>query len=128
MTTVPDSHTPTAANTWRKPPPWPIDIYNGIVRGDFTKRRGISGYVAQAVCGFIPVIWTLCAARDLIADYGQRDRVGTVLNALSLIPFLGGFPKTGAIIRSIRDIGQMTQASQGIYGEMRVRHTNRTDR
>lgn len=96
--------------------PWlPYDVVRGAVLGDFA-RLGMAGYVTQAACGFIPVVGTLCAARDLTADVRQRNTFGATLNALSLIPFLGGFPKTARVVRSIRDSGNAVQFSTNMYG------------
>jgi hypothetical protein len=82
------------------------DIYAGAVRGDFAFRLGFWGRVAQIICGFVPGVGTVCAARDFIADRRMGDNVGAILNALALIPFLGGFPKTAAVIRGVHHVGQ----------------------
>lgn len=102
--------TTTATVSTREPyRPWmPADIVRGAILGDYA-RLGMAGYVTQAAVGFIPVIGSLCAARDLTADLRQRDRIGATLNGLALIPGLGGFPKTARVVRSIRDTGNAAQ-------------------
>lgn len=82
------------------------DVYAGAVRGDFALQLGFWGRVSQIICGFIPGVGTVCAARDFIADRRMGDNFGAILNALALIPFLGGFPKTAAVIRGVRHVGQ----------------------
>lgn len=88
------------------------DVFNGAVRGDYTPYLGIAGHVTQAVFGFIPIIGTICALRDFFADRRKKDNFGAFLNFLALIPFLGGFPKTALVIRSIRHVGGAVQTSQ----------------
>jgi hypothetical protein len=83
------------------------DIYAGAVRGDFAPTLGVAGIVTQIIVGFLPGIGTICAARDFIADRRNHDRLGTLLNALALIPFLGGFPKTAAVLHSVHHIGRV---------------------
>ncbi len=92
------------------PPPRPSflgDIYAGAVRGDFAPTLGVPGILTQIIVGFIPVVGTVCAARDFIADRRNHDRLGALLNALALIPFLGGFPKTAAVLHSVHHIGRV---------------------
>lgn len=95
--------------------PWlPADVFRGAFLGDYA-RLGTAGYVTQAAVGFVPFVGTLCAVRDLTADLRQRDRIGASLNVLSLIPFLGGFPKTARVIRSVRDTGNAVQFGNHLY-------------
>jgi hypothetical protein len=96
---------PAQAERPRRPHPV-VDVLNGALRGDYTPHLGIPGLLTQAVLGYVPVIGTCCAARDYLADRRHGDTVGAVLNALSLIPFLGGFPKTAHVVRSVRTLGQ----------------------
>ena len=102
----------------RRKIPLIVDVFNGAIRGDFTREMGIAGYLTQAVLSFTPVIGTLCALRDLVADLGKHDMVGAVVNTLSLIPFLGGFPKTARIIRAIRDLGQGAELIGNVGGRL----------
>lgn len=91
----------------RRPPPWPVDLVNGVVRGEYTPRLGITGRIAQGTLGFVPGIGQICAVRDFFACSGKHDRVGMALNALALIPGLGGFPKTAEVIRAAREVGHV---------------------
>ncbi len=95
------------------PPPPPnffVDVYAGAVHGDFAPRLGFAGALTQIIMGFVPVIGTVCAGRDFIADRRKGDRLGAFLNLLALIPFLGGFPKTAAVIHSVRHMGKVWHA------------------
>ena len=91
--------------------PFLRDVYNGAVRGDFAVEIGVVGALTQAALGFVPVVGTLCALRDVLADLRYRDRLGCLLNALALVPFLGGFPKTAEVIRVIHHAGQVVHVS-----------------
>jgi hypothetical protein len=82
------------------------DIYAGAVRGDYADNLRAPGITVQLICGFLPGIGTLCALRDFFADRRRGDRLGMALNALGLVPFLGGFPKTAAVIHSIHHVGR----------------------
>ena len=92
----------------------PADVFRGAVLGDFA-RLGMAGYVTQAAFGFIPAVGSVCALRDLTADLRRRDRIGATLNGLSLIPFLGGFPKIARVVRSVRDTGNAVQLTSHLY-------------
>lgn len=95
--------------------PWPpADVLRGAVLGDYA-RLGMAGYVTQAAFGFIPAVGTVCALRDLTADLRRRDRFGATLNGLSLIPFLGGFPKVARVVRSVRNTGNAVQLTGHLY-------------
>jgi hypothetical protein len=83
------------------------NIYLGIVRGDFAPEMNFSGRFVQAICGFIPVVGTICAIRDFEADRRMHDRLGMLLNGLTaILPGLGGFPKTVEVLHSMRYIGE----------------------
>jgi hypothetical protein len=97
-----------------------IDVVNCAVRGDYTPHLGVPGLLTQAVLGYVPVIGTCCAARDYLADRRHGDNLGAVLNALSLIPFLGGFPKTAHVVRSVRSIGQTGYTAYQLRRAMRA--------
>ncbi len=88
------------------------DVYAGAVRGDYAEYLGLAGRATQIVCSFIPVVGTICALRDFLADRHNGDRMGAFLNLLGLIPFLGGFPKTAAVIRGVRHVGKVAHATQ----------------
>ncbi len=81
------------------------NVYLGIVRGDYAPEMNFSGRLTQAICGFIPGFNILFAFRDFLADRKIHDRLGMALNALALIPGLGGFPKTAAVIHSVHYLG-----------------------
>lgn len=70
-----------------------LDVYRGVVWGDFDRDLGTGGAIAQATVGFIPVAGTIAALRDLIACTEQRDGLGMVLNFFAVFPVLGGFAK-----------------------------------
>jgi hypothetical protein len=97
------------------------NVYLGMVRGDYAPDMGLIGRAVQMVMGFIPVIGTICAFRDFMADRRLGDRLGMLLNFLALIPFLGGFPKTAAVIHSVRHLGSIYHAAH------RLQHRNTTE-
>lgn len=90
------------------------DVFNGAVLGDYANNLGLSGHVIMAVLGFVPVIGTFCAIRDFFADRRKKDGWGMFLNLLALIPFLGGFPKTAAVLHTVRHAGRVMQATGSI--------------
>jgi hypothetical protein len=106
----------TAVTTRTHPQPavWPIDILKGMLIGDYADNLGTAGYLTQGILGFVPIIGTCCAARDLLANMGKGDRGGVILNAIALFPVLGGITKLARALRSIAARGIM-EASQ-IYG------------
>ena len=106
-------------------PVWPLDIINGIVLGDYTRRLGVPGRITQAVLGFVPVVGSLCAIRDLFACRGKKDSVGVALNALAIFPFLGGFPKTAAAVHGLSAVGQVIMAGKGTLDEFAVQRVER---
>lgn len=85
--------------------PFFADVYNGAVYGDFADELGLVGYTTQAALAFVPVVGTVCAFRDFRACRQKKDRIGMTLNGLALIPFLGLFPKTAAVLRAGADAG-----------------------
>ncbi|HEX9068703.1 MAG TPA: hypothetical protein VF807_08030 [Ktedonobacterales bacterium] len=70
------------------------DIWYGAVLGDFDRTKRIPGALTQIIFGYLPVVGSICAARDALACLQQRDGVGVLLNALSFIPVVGGVAKT----------------------------------
>lgn len=82
------------------------DVWRGAVLGDFAPRLGLAGAVTQAALGYIPLVGEVCAVRDGIADWRQRDRLGVVLNVLALVPVFGGFAKTVDVLHSTHRIGR----------------------
>ncbi|HEY7782474.1 MAG TPA: hypothetical protein VIC85_19940 [Ktedonobacterales bacterium] len=78
-----------------------VDVWRGAVIGDFATKVGFFGALTQALLGFVPVIGTLCAVRDLIADMRMGDRLGMLLNALAIFPVFGGVPKTIEVIHHL---------------------------
>jgi hypothetical protein len=97
----------------RRIPLW-RDVYRGAIRGDWANEKGIAGHLTQAAMGFIPVIQTICAYRDFRACRYKKDRIGMVLNGIALIPFLGLFPKTAAVLRSAKDIGDTSMLAKNV--------------
>lgn len=95
-----------------RPDVWPIDILKGMLIGDFADNLGAAGYLTQGILGFVPIVGTCCAARDLLANIGKGDREGVILNAIALLPVLGGISKLARALRSIavrriREAGQV---------------------
>lgn len=99
---------------WPRPAVWPVDMLKGAVIGDYAERLGVAGYLTQGVLGFVPVVGTCCAARDLLANIGKGDRGGVILNAISLLPVLGGVTKTARAIRSIKNASQVYGATSNL--------------
>jgi hypothetical protein len=108
------------ARTLRQPRVMPVrrriplgrDIFNGAVRGDYAPRLGVPGTATQIALAFVPGIGTLCALRDALANWGKRDGVGVALNLLALVPLLGGFPKTAAVLRAVQHVGRAVHITQ----------------
>jgi hypothetical protein len=78
-----------------------LDLFRGVVWGDFDRDLGTGGAIAQSTVGFIPVAGTVAALRDLIACIGQRDLLGMVLNFLAVFPVLGGFAKIADALHTV---------------------------
>lgn len=93
-----------------------VDVYNGAVHGDFAPELGFAGITTQVICGFIPVIGTLCALRDFNACRRYHDGLGMVLNGFSLIPFFGGLPKLAEVARGARHY------AEGLHAVHSVQH------
>lgn len=81
------------------------DVAAGALYGDFAHDLRIPGALTQIVLSFIPLIGTICALRDLVADMRHRDRVGIILNFFALAPVLGGFSKTLEVLRAFAHVG-----------------------
>jgi hypothetical protein len=64
--------------------------------------------------GFVPLIGTCCAARDLLANWAKRDGKGVLLNAISLFPVLGGVTKLARAIRSIKNATQVAGVGDNV--------------
>lgn len=102
-------HSPPYGTIQGEPPRRPSfarDVFNGAVRGDFARNLGFWGAATQAALGYVPGVGTACAARDLLADLRQRDRIGALLNVAAIFPILGGFPKTAEVIRHAHLVGR----------------------
>jgi hypothetical protein len=78
-----------------------LDLYRGVVWGDFDRDLGTGGAIAQSTVGFIPVVGTVAALRDLLACIEQRDALGAVLNFLAVFPVLGGFAKIADALHTV---------------------------
>jgi hypothetical protein len=109
-----ESTSTVAAPNRPRPDAWPIDILKGMLIGDFAENLGSAGYLTQGILGFIPIIGTCCAARDLLANIGKGDKGGVILNAIALLPVLGGISKMARALRSIAVRG-IREAGE-IYG------------
>lgn len=88
------------------------DIVAGALFGDFARDLRVPGAVTQIVLGFLPLIGTMCAVRDLIADLRRHDRTGAFLNALALAPIIGGFSKTLEVVRGFAHVGHAIHVTQ----------------
>lgn len=86
------------------------DVLNGAVRGDFAPELGLAGALTQVVLGFVPVVGTMAALRDFFADWRHHDRLGTLLNALAVIPLAGGFAKTADVLHNLHHVNQVWRA------------------
>jgi len=89
-----------ATATPAQPPHHPVgaDIADGLIRGDFAPHLGPAGAMTQIVIGFVPGIGSVAACRDLVADIGQRRPFSAVLNAISIVPGVGGFSKMAQVM------------------------------
>jgi hypothetical protein len=88
------------------------DIFAGALYGDFARDLRVPGAVTQIVLAFIPLIGSICAIRDLIADLRHHDHVGAVLNIFALAPIIGGFSKTLEVLRAFAHVGHAVQVSR----------------
>jgi hypothetical protein len=116
--TRPETAIATLDQPRRRPDVWPIDMLKGAVIGDYAKRLGVTGYVTQGVLGFVPVVGSCCAFRDLLANWGKGDGRGMLLNAISLLPVVGGISKTAHAIRGIKNVSQVYGAADNVVGAM----------
>jgi hypothetical protein len=89
------------------------DIYWGAVWGDFAPSVGIPGALTQALLGYVPVIGTITALRDAVADIRVHDGVGTILNLLAAFPVLGGLAKTADVLHSLHRLRRAYSSHQG---------------
>jgi hypothetical protein len=87
----------------------PFDMYRGAIWGDFDLDLEVAGALTQAAVGFIPVVGTVAALRDLIACIGRRDLLGIVLNTLAAIPVFGGLAKTADALHTIHRYRQASE-------------------
>lgn len=106
------------------------DIFNGAVRGDFAAELGVAGALTQIILAYVPVIGTICAIRDYLADRQSGDSIGVWLNILAVVPFFGGFPKTAEVIEHAVHLGKMQHRlghvgprRQGAAGTARAAHS-----
>jgi len=97
-----------------------FDVYRGVVWGDFDQDLRVGGAVAQAVVGFVPVVGTITAVRDLLACLRQRDLLGIVLNLLALFPVLGGLAKTADALHTIHRYHRATRRRHEAAGAQRA--------
>lgn len=88
------------------------DVVAGAFLGDFARDLRIPGAVTQITLAFIPLIGSMCAVRDLIADMRHHDRVGAFLNFLALAPILGGFSKTLEVVRGFAHVSHAIRVTQ----------------
>lgn len=88
------------------------DVAAGLFLGDFARDLRLPGAVTQVAISFVPLIGSICALRDLIADLRHHDHVGAALNALALTPILGGFSKTFEVIRSTAHVGHAVHSAR----------------
>jgi hypothetical protein len=88
------------------------DVSAGLFLGDFASELGLAGAVTQISISFVPLIGSICALRDLVADLRRHDPFGAVLNFLALTPVLGGFSKTFEVIRSTAHVGHAVHISR----------------
>src|SRR5690242_1184146 len=86
-----------------------LDMYRGAIWGDFDQDLEVAGALTQAAVGFIPVVGTICALRDLLACIGRRDLLGIVLNTLAAIPVFGGLAKTADALHTIHRYRQASE-------------------
>jgi len=93
--------------------PWYRDIYRGAFKGDWAEL-GLLGYVTQAGLGIVPLVGSMCAFRDFLACRHKKDTIGSVLNGVALIPFIGFFPKTAAVIRVSLSMGNTSVLAKNL--------------
>jgi hypothetical protein len=101
------------------------DILRGAFLGDFAQELGLAGGITQILLGFTPVLGTLLAIRDYLACRRKGDRLGSFLNALTLIPVLGGFSKSAEVIEKLVVGGQGLVIIRGLRRPTRSTASNR---
>jgi hypothetical protein len=89
------------------------DIYWGAIWGDFAPRVGIPGALTQALLGYVPLVGTITALRDAVADIRGHDGVGTILNLLAAFPVLGGLAKTADVLHGLHRLHRAYSSHQG---------------
>ena len=80
------------------------DMLRAVFLGDFALDLGPAGAITQVVLACTPVVGAVCAVRDMAADVSHRDRLGCLLNALVLLPVLGGIAKTLDVIHNTQRV------------------------
>ena len=88
------------------------DLYRGAILGDFAATIGIPGAVTQALLGYVPVVGTMTALRDAVADWRLHDVVGISLNVLAAFPVLGGLAKTADVLHALHRLHRVHSARQ----------------
>ncbi len=90
------------------------DIYVGAVHGDFAPVMGGAGRLTQVVLGFVPGVGTVCALRDIVADWQLQDHTGVLLNGLAILPVVGGVSKIAAVLRATRRMSKALRAARAL--------------
>ena len=85
---------------------WWQDALNGALLGDFAHRLGFWGAATQVLLSFMPVVGDVAAARDMAANWRQRDHIDVLLNLLVMVPFIGGFAKVAQVMVGTRRLGR----------------------
>jgi hypothetical protein len=100
-----------------------LDLFRGAVLGDFDQHLGTAGAAAQSVVGFIPVVGTIAALRDLFACIGQRDLLGIILNLLAIFPVFGGLAKTADALHALHRYQRAAQRRNQEAPSQQTYHT-----
>lgn len=90
------------------------DIFLGAVQGDFAQEIGGAGRLTQVVLAFVPGIGSICAFRDMLADWQYDDKVGATLNAIAILPFVGSVSKLAAVFRAARRMSRIMKAARAL--------------
>jgi hypothetical protein len=88
------------------------DLYRGAFLGDFAATIGIPGAVTQALLGYVPVVGTITALRDAVADWRLHDVVGIFLNVLAALPIVGGLAKTADVLHALHRLHRVYSTRQ----------------
>ncbi|HEY8597916.1 MAG TPA: hypothetical protein VIL85_05765 [Thermomicrobiales bacterium] len=75
------------------------DIVQGALLGDFARDLGLPGAVVQVALNFVPVVGSICAMRDAVANWRVKDRPGVALNLLAIVPVIGSVAKVAELWR-----------------------------